>query len=61
MKCLLCYEWVKLPRNNLPVSKGVMGAWAKLASRVAYRKGMAKYCGYANEVVPVCGPVVLLD
>ena len=50
MKCLLCYEWVKLPRNNLPVGKGVMGAWAKLASRVAYRKGTAKYCGYENEV-----------
>lgn len=50
MKCLLCYEWVKLPRNNLPVGKGVMGAWAKLASCVAYRKGTAKYCGYENEV-----------
>lgn len=50
MKCLLCYEWVKLPRNRLPEVKGVMGAWAKLASRVAYRKGTAKYCGYENEV-----------
>ena len=50
MKCLLCYEWVKLPRNNLPLGKGVMGAWAKLAARVAYRKGTAKYCGYENEV-----------
>lgn len=50
MKCLLCYEWVKLPRDNLPVGKGVMGTWAKLASRVAYRKGTAKYYGYENEV-----------
>lgn len=50
MKCLLCYEWVKLPRNNLPAGKGIMGMWAKLASRVAYRKGTAKYCGYENEV-----------
>ena len=27
-----------------------MGTWAKLASRVVYRKGTAKYCGYENEV-----------
>ena len=50
MKCLLCYEWVKLTSNNLYAGKGVIGAWAKLASRVAYRKGTAKYCGYKNEV-----------
>ncbi len=51
-KCLLTYQWVKLPRTHLPVGKGLMGYWAKLASRAAFRKGRAKYCGYTNEVVP---------
>ena len=31
MKCLLKYQWVKLPRSQMPVGKGVMGAWARLA------------------------------
>lgn len=52
MKCLMKYEWVKLPRNRLPEGKGIMGAWAKLASRVAFRKGQASYCGYNNVVSP---------
>lgn len=30
MKCLLRYQWVKLPRNQLPPGKGIMGAWARL-------------------------------
>lgn len=41
-----------------------MGAWAKLASRVAYRKGTAKYCGYKNEVNPgmwYCAVEVAVD
>ena len=29
MKCLLKYQWVKLPRNQMPVGKGVMGAWTE--------------------------------
>ena len=29
-----------------------MGAWMKLASRAAFRKGIATYCGYKNEVLP---------
>ena len=29
-----------------------MGYWAKLASRAAFRKGRAKYCGYTNDVMP---------
>jgi len=33
MKCLFKYQWVKLPRNQLPSGKGIMGAWARLASR----------------------------
>ena len=50
MKCLLKYRWVKLPRTLLPAGKGVMGHWARLASRAAFRKGRANYCGYVNEV-----------
>lgn len=50
MKCLLKYQWVKLPRNQLPPGKGIMGAWARLASRAAFRNGKAAYCGYINEV-----------
>lgn len=52
MKCLMKYQWVKLPRNRLPEGKGIMGAWAKLASRAAFRKGHASYCGYINAVSP---------
>lgn len=52
MKCLQKYQWVKLLRSNLPKGKGIMGAWAKLASRAAFRKGQASYCGYLNSVTP---------
>jgi len=52
VKCLLKYQWVKLPRNQLPQGKGVLGYWAKLAARAAFRKGTACYCGYKNEVTP---------
>ena len=48
-KCLFRYQWVKLPRTHLPVGKGIMGYWAKLASRAAFRKGRAKYCGYTAD------------
>lgn len=51
-KCLFRYQWVKLPRTHLPVGKGIMGYWAKLASRAAFRRGRAKYCGYTNDVMP---------
>lgn len=50
-KCLLKYQWVKLPRAHLPVGKGIMGYWTKLASRSAFRKGQAHYCGYTNDVI----------
>lgn len=40
MKCLMKYKWVKLMRSHLPHGKGVMGAWMKLASRAAFRKGI---------------------
>lgn len=52
MKCLLKYQWVKLLRAHLPQGKGVMGYWARLAARAAFRKGEAHYCGYSNQVTP---------
>ncbi len=50
MKCQLKYKWVKLPRNQMPPGKGIMGAWTRLASRAAFRNGKAVYCNYINEV-----------
>lgn len=50
MKCLLSYQWVKLPRTHLSTDKGIMGYWTKLAARAAFRKGQAKYCGHINDV-----------
>ncbi len=50
MKCLMKYEWVKLMRCHLPQGKGITGAYTRLASRAAFRKGQAEYCGYTNEV-----------
>src|SRR5574344_513654 len=52
VKCLMKYKWVKLPRHHLPEGKGVMGAWAKLAARAAFRRGQASYCGHINAVRP---------
>ena len=51
MKCLMRYGWVKLMRSHLPEGKGILGMGAKLASRAAFRKGHATYCGYKNEVI----------
>ena len=52
MQCLLKYKWVKLMRSHLPQGKGIMGAWARLAARAAFRKGEASYCGHRNAVSP---------
>lgn len=52
MKCQLKYRWVKLPRACLPQGKGVLGQWARLAARAAYRKGVGLYCGFKNPVEP---------
>ena len=51
-KCLLKYQWVKLPRDCMPMGKGLLGYWLRLASRAAFRKGEAHYCGHVNQVVP---------
>ena len=50
MRCLRKFEWVKLFRDKLPDGKGLFGFWAKLAVKVAYRKGVALYCNHQNEV-----------
>ena len=50
MQCLLKYKWVKLPRKKLPLGKGLMGSWARLAAKAAFRPGQAKYCGHINDV-----------
>lgn len=51
MKCLMKYQWVKLLRSHLPEGKGLMGYWARLAARAAFRKGNALYCGHSNALV----------
>ena len=52
MQCLFRYRWLKLPRAVLPKGKGLLGFWAKLAARAAFRKGVASYCGHENPVSP---------
>ena len=52
MKCLRKYKWNKLPREIMIDDKGIMGAYIKLATRVAFREGIAHYCGFENPVRP---------
>ena len=52
MKCLRKYKWVKMPREIMIDDKGIMNYYMKLASRVAFRKGTAHYCGFENPVEP---------
>ena len=51
MKCLRKWDWLKIPRKEIPLhGKGVMLYFLRLASRAAFRKGTARYCGYTNAV-----------
>ena len=50
MSCLLNFNWIKLLRETLPEGKGLMGSWARLAARAAFRPGQADYCGHRNDV-----------
>ena len=52
MKCLKKFKWVKLPRHLIPNAKGLLGAFLRLASRAAFRKGWSIYCGHQNPVEP---------
>ena len=52
MSCLLKYRWVKLPRALVPSGKGILGSWARLAARAAFRAGTGRYCGHLNDVTP---------
>ena len=51
-KCLLKFPWVKVPREEIPALKGLLGYWLKLVSRAVFRKGASTYCGYENAVEP---------
>ena len=51
MKCLKKYTWVKVPRGEIPFhAKGILIYYMRLASRAAFRKGTARYCGHINAV-----------
>ena len=50
MKCLIKYKWVKLPRELEIDAKGLMTYYTRLATRAAFRKGTARYCGFENPV-----------
>ena len=52
MKCLMKYQWAKLPRALVPAGRGIMGVWTRLAARAAFPKGEAAYCGHINAVTP---------
>jgi len=52
VKCLRKYNWVKLPRKEIPKLKGELGFWLRLAEHAAFRKGIATYCGHKNPVEP---------
>ena len=54
MKCLSKFEWVKVPREEIPESKGILLYFLRLASRAAFRKGTARYCGHRNSVEVGC-------
>ena len=50
MKCLNKFKWVKVPRDEIPDDKGILIYYLRLASRAAFRKGFARYCGHKNTV-----------
>ena len=51
MKCLKKWDWIKIQRAEIPYrAKGIMIYYLRLASRAAFRKGTARYCGYTNAV-----------
>ena len=52
MKCLKKFDWIKIPREEIPLTRGNMIYFLRLAARAAYRKGTATYCGYRNAVDP---------
>ena len=52
MKCLLKWKWIKLPRDFEIDAKSLMTYYIRLATRAAFRKGTARYCGFENPVEP---------
>ncbi len=51
LKCLMKYEWVKLRRDTLPVGKGIMGAWSKLAARAAWPIMSCVHCAAQRTII----------
>ena len=52
MKCLRKFKWIKVRRNYLPIGKGIMAYWSRMAARAAFRKGKGLYCSHFNQVTP---------
>ncbi len=50
-KCLLKYQWVKLPRNCMPGGKGLLGYWLRYL-RVLRRVLWLKMCLNGNAEQP---------
>ena len=51
MKCLIKWDWIQIQRDEIPhCAKGIMIYYLRLASRAAFRKGTARYCGHTNAV-----------
>lgn len=50
MQCLLKYKWVKLPRDRIPESDGILGSYLRLTARAAICPGRVRYCQYENAV-----------
>ncbi len=52
-KCLLKFLWVKVPREEIPALKGLLGYWLKLVSRAAFRKEKSSRSYIRDFLYPV--------
>ena len=50
MPCLIKYKWVKIPRDIMPESRGILLDYVRAYSAAAISKGTMRYCQYENEV-----------
>ena len=60
MACLLRYRWLKLPRSIISDRNGILGHWAHLSARAAFRKGIASYEEDAFPAVPMDYLLILI-
>ena len=56
MKCLRKFKWIKVRRNYLPIGKGIMAYWSRMAARAAFRKGKGCIAVILIKLHLVCGP-----